>query len=393
MVEAMEIQKGFEETEVGVIPSDWDIKEISMFGSVHGRVGWKGYTKKDLRESGPLAIGAKQIDSLHRLDLSAPTYLSMAKFLESPEIMVRKSDILIVQRGNTIGKVVLIDQEIGNATINPSMVILRLMNVSESFVYYYLSSKGGQNQILKDTSSTGVPMITQKQIERFRVPLPPIKAEQTAIATVLNDADALITKLEKLITKKRNIKQGVMQELFKPKKGWGVEKLGLIAVLKKGQLITEKTATLGSVPVIGGGMSTSYYHNEPNRKANTITISASGANAGYVSFHAYPIFASDCTTIENSAEFDVRFLYFTLHLKQKEIYKLQTGGAQPHVYPEQLRNLEICIPKEKEEQTKVAQIFIDMEAEIVALEKKLEKHKIIKQGMMQNLLTGKIRLV
>lgn len=177
-----------------------------------------------------------------------------------------------------------------------------------------------------------------------------------------------------------------------PKEGWEVKKLGEVAEIKKGQLITEKTAVFGNIPVIGGGMIVSYYHNKPNRISNTIAISASGANAGYVSFHSYQIFASDCSTIEEGLEYDILFLYFSLLSKQKEIYKLQTGGDQPHVYPEQLRNLEISIPKEKEKQGYVVKILSDMDAEIEALEKKLEKYKMIKQGMMQNLLTGKIRV-
>jgi type I restriction enzyme S subunit len=184
-----------------------------------------------------------------------------------------------------------------------------------------------------------------------------------------------------------------MQELLKPKEGWEVKKLGEVAELRKGQLITEKTAVPGNTPVIGGGMSISYYNDKANRKENTITVSASGANAGFVSFHDYPIFASDCTTIEECPEFDIRFLYFTLLSKQNEICKLQTGGAQPHVYSEQLRNLIISIPEEREEQRNIVRMLTDMDAELEVLEMKLEKHKMIKQGMMQNLLTGKIRLL
>ena len=160
--------------------------------------------------------------------MSEPTHLTREKYLESPEIMVYIDDILIVQRGS-IGKVVLIDKEIGEATINPSMVILRLWENLPSYVFYYLISFDGQRQTVFDTSSTGVPMITQKQIANFKIPLPPTKAEQTAIATALNDADALIQKLEQLIAKKRLIKTGAMQELLKPKEGWEVKKLGEVA--------------------------------------------------------------------------------------------------------------------------------------------------------------------
>lgn len=192
---------------------EWKINLVNSIGEIHGRVGWKGYTKKDLVSSGPYAIGAKHIDDSNRLDLSDPTYLSFDKYIESPEIMVQKDDILIVQRG-TIGKLVLIDQEIGDATINPSMVILRLHNVCHKFVFYFLASRSGQKQITSDTSSTGVPMITQKQIENFQIRLPLTEEEQNAIATILSDMDAEIATLEEKLAKARQLKQGMMQELL-----------------------------------------------------------------------------------------------------------------------------------------------------------------------------------
>ena len=82
------MEKGFKNTEVGVIPEDWEVKLFNEFASINGRVGWKGYTKRDLRQSGPYAIGAKHIDKSNRLDLSEPTHLTREKYLESPEIMV-----------------------------------------------------------------------------------------------------------------------------------------------------------------------------------------------------------------------------------------------------------------------------------------------------------------
>ena len=191
---------------------EWEVKKLGEIAEVRGRVGWKGYTKADMRPNGPLAIGAKHIDDSNRLCLNEPTHLSYEKYLESPEIMVMFNDILIVQRG-TIGKLVHIDKQIGKATINPSMVILRVKKVISSYVYYQLVSKTGQTQILSDTSSTGVPMITQKQIEEFIVPCPSLP-EQQAIAQILSDMDTEIESLEQKQAKYKAIKQGMMQELL-----------------------------------------------------------------------------------------------------------------------------------------------------------------------------------
>lgn len=170
---------------------------------------------------------------------------------------------------------------------------------------------------------------------------------------------------------------------------WEVKKLGEIANIVKGQLITANTAIPDGIPVIGGGMTISYFHNKPNRTGITITVSASGAYAGYVSIHNYPIFASDCSTINESESYDIFFLYYSLLNKQKEIYGLQTGGGQPHVYPEQLRNLFITIPKSKTEQTAIATVLRDTDALIQKLEQLIAKKRNIKTAAMQELLKPK----
>ena len=397
MVEAMEIQKGFKQTEVGIIPSDWDVKSLGQFGIVHGRVGWKGYTKKDIRNSGPYAIGAKHIDKSNRLDLSDPTYLSIEKYLESPEIMVFKEDILIVQRGS-IGKVVLIDREIGEATINPSMVIFRLKKNSPVYVFYYLISSPGQNQIVFDTSSTGVPMITQKQVSNFKIPLPPTKTEQTAIATALNDADALITQLEKLIAKKRAIKQGAMQELLKPKEGWEVKKLGEIFEITAGGDYKRKSSSdikndKHIHPIYSNSLSNkglfgycTYFSNEPN----CITVTARGT-IGY-SFYRDHKFTAIGRLLVLKSKTALNCFFFSEYINNKIEFVLEITGV-PQLTAPQISQYEVCYPKEKTEQTRIAQILSDMDTEIEALGKKLEKHKMLKQGMLQNLLTGKIRLI
>jgi len=202
----------------------------------------------------------------------------------------------------------------------------------------------------------------------------------------------LISSLEKLIAKKRNIKQGAMQKLLQPKEGWEVKKLGEVCEIRKGQLITDSTRVDGYIPVIAGGKKPAYFHNKPNRIGKTITISGSGASAGYIAFHDYPIFASDCSTIEESENYSIEFLYYLMQLLQEKIYKMQTGGAQPHIHPSDLNPIVIPFPK-KAEQTRIATILSDMDTEISALETKLEKYKKVRLGMMQNLLTGKIRLI
>lgn len=118
-------------------------------------------------------------------------------------------------------------------------------------------------------------------------------------------------------------------------------KLGDIADVLKGKSITSAQTKEGNIKVVAGGTDYAYLHNEANRPANTITISASGANAGFVNFWREPIFASDCTTVRGKNDLHTLFLYNFLLSIQNQIYYLQKGSAQPHVYPDDLKLIQI----------------------------------------------------
>jgi len=127
---------------------------------------------------------------------------------------------------------------------------------------------------------------------------------------------------------------------------------------KRGTSITKKNVTEGEIPVIAGGQQAAYYHNVANRPANTITVSSSGAYAGFVNFHNRPIFASDCFTIspKNESELNAKYLFHILKSKQQEIYSYQEGGGQPHIYPKHFENFEIPLPPLEVQQQIVAEI-------------------------------------
>lgn len=115
--------------------------------------------------------------------------------------------------------------------------------------------------------------------------------------------------------------------------------LGKIADIQKGSSITQAGTNPGQVKVVAGGVSFAYYHNIANRDACTITISASGANAGFVNFWDEPIFASDCTTVRGKNELHTRYIFAFLQAIQNQIFYLQKGAGQPHVYPEDIKTI------------------------------------------------------
>lgn len=125
---------------------------------------------------------------------------------------------------------------------------------------------------------------------------------------------------------------------------WDLVKLNDISQIEKGQSITEKKTKKGKVKVVAGGLDFAYFHNISNRPQNTITISASGANAGFVNIWKEKIFASDCTTIITDSTFLSFYIYEILKSKQQDIFNLSRGSAQPHVYPEDIKSIRIPFP-------------------------------------------------
>ena len=354
------------------------------------------YSPRDVRDFGTLVLRSSNVQN-GRLEFDDNVFVDMDIPMRA---ITRENDILICVRNGSrqlIGKCALIDDRTAGSAFGAFMSVLR--SDSAKFLFFQFQSSIQKRQIDEVMGAT-INQITNKDMAAFKVIWPSTKAEQVAIAEALSDADALIESLEQLLSKKRNIKQGAMQELLTGKKRlpgfsgeWEVKRLGDVVEIRKGELITEKNAVRGPIPVIAGGKKPAYFHDRANRPGKTITISGSGASAGYVAFFDIPIFASDCSTIGESARYSVEFFYFVMLLNQSAIYNAQTGGAQPHIHPNDLRPLLVGVPESKEEQTAIAAILSDMDAEIAALEAKLVKARSVKQGMMQELLTGRIRLI
>jgi len=126
---------------------------------------------------------------------------------------------------------------------------------------------------------------------------------------------------------------------------WELVKLEGVCDVKKGTSITKKDVSSGNIPVVAGGINFAYYHNKANREYPVITVSASGANAGFINFWNQDIFASDCTTLKSTKDNLLnRYLYLFLKSEQNIIYLLKKGQTQPHVYPEDLKNFRMPLP-------------------------------------------------
>ena len=386
----MELKQGYKYTEVGVIPSDWQVYELN---DVLQRIAdVDHYMPKTENFGYPYVMTGDLKERLSDIDFASCKKISLEYYSKlSKKIKNVKGDILLA-RYATVGTVSYVDIQC-EFIVSYSCVTIKpnTSKVLGMYLFNYFKSHIFKNEVRNKVNANIQDNVGIGDLLKMQIPLP-LLPEQTAIANALSDMDTLISQTEKLIEKKKAIKQGAMHELLKPKEGWVTKKLGDVCEIKKGQLITDSTRINGSIPVIAGGKSPAYYHNKANRLGKTITISGSGASAGYVAFHTQPIFASDCSTISEAKNYRLEFIFYWLQLNQFRIYKMQTGGAQPHIHPSDLNPLEFNLPP-IEQQNEISDALYCADLEISFLELKLNKLKRQKQGMMQVLLTGKIRLV
>ena len=186
--------------------------ELKSVSEVKGRVGWKGYTKADLRDSGPLVLGATHLSDDGLIDLSEPVFLSREKYEESPEIMIEKNDIIFAQRGS-LGKIGLVKDDLGDATINPCVLILRPHNINPEFFRYLLIMEYDSGNLARLNSGSTIPMISQKTIGEFKIILPDQNL-QNKFAEFVKVIDKLKFALEKQKENYVNLKKGLMQQLL-----------------------------------------------------------------------------------------------------------------------------------------------------------------------------------
>ena len=331
-------------------------------------------------------------------------------------------DIIIGIRAS-VGMVARVPSELHDTNISRGVArISPTQDVDGRFLYWALQSSTVAANINKEVKGSTYAEITLPALRGIKVPLPLRIEEQRAIAEALGDADALIESLEQLIAKKRQIKQGAMQELLTGKRRlpgfegeWEIKDLGSVGRFRKGRNIPKSVVTTSGVPCVLYGEIYTRYDNVAADLASFISPEVAGNSEpierGDILFagsgetveeigkcFAYmgdeTAYAGGDLIIMTPHEDNSEFLGYVLNsppvVAQKA--KLGQGSTVAHIYTSSLRTVEITLPH-VDEQEAIASVFSDMDEELTALEAKLEKYRQIKQGMMHSLLTGKIRLV
>jgi restriction endonuclease S subunit len=307
--------------------------------------------------------------------------------------LCKESDILIGRYGASVGQILTglsgaYNVALIKASPNESLMVRK-------FFYYFLNSKFFQSPLLDVSKRSAQSGFTKEEISSFLIPLPSI-GEQELTVEKLDNAFAEVDSLEKNLY----LKEEKINELLKSmlsaafsnveKFDMTVEKLQDVCLISKGKTITKATSVDGNVPVIGGGLGPTYYHNIANQNAPVITISASGANAGFVNFWDEPIWASDCSTIieKPGSPALIGYIYKFLQSSQEFINsKLRKGSAQPHVYSSDIGQLRIPLPsiieqKQILEKLDIAFAEIDNLKNQISIEK--ERISSLRQSILSN---------
>lgn len=397
-----QIPKGYKQTEVGVIPEDWRTRTLRSLTNLmtNGFVGTatSHYASND---NGILYIQGYNVEE-NSFNFHGVKFVTEEFHKAHQKSCLRGGDLLTVQTGD-VGLTTIVPDSLTGANCH-ALIISRFdkKEVSPFFISYYLNSNPGRARLRLIETGTTMKHLNVGDMLEFLVPLPPTTAEQEAIAEALSDTDALIEALEQLIAKKRQLKQGAMQELLTGKRrlsgfsgDWEIKQLGELAHIKTGSRNNEDKIEDGEYPFFVRSENieriNSYSHD-----CEAILVPGEG-RIGEI-FHyikgQFDVHQRVYAITQFKASVSAKFvhLYMAMNFGAWAMQNTVKATVDSLRLPTFV-TFEMRLPPTKAEQTAIAQILTDMDAEITELESKLAKARAVKQGMMQQLLTGKIRLI
>ena len=317
-------------------------------------------------DSGRPVVKVKDFTA-NSVDPNEVTHVSEEIASQYLKYQLRTGDVVIQTVGSwpsapasVVGKCVRIPSTVDRALLNQNAVkISPSSSLDGGFLYYSLKNPAfGEYIVGTAQGAASQAAITLEAIRAYKINLPDLPT-QRKIAGILSAYDDLIENNLRRIKILEEMAQSLYREWFvrfrfpgykstkfvdsplgQIPKGWEVAPLGDLVEIKKGKNITKTTIREGGIPVVAGGLTPAYYHDTANTVAPVVTISASGANAGFINIYFDDVWASDCSFIDGKATPDVFYFFLMLISRQNEVTGLQRGSAQPHVYPKDLMAIE-----------------------------------------------------
>ena len=318
-----------------------------------------------------------------------------------------KGGELIVSVVGTIGRTAIVPMNFAGCNLVRATALIDIPDVQMSkWVKYYIDSPKGQNYIRENLNTTVQPTLNVKSLVEMPIPVYSSQYMQKAIEILGNIDDKIeinrrindnLEQQAQALFKSwfvdfEPFKDGefVESELGMIPKGWRVGKLGELCQFKRGKTLLSKDAKFGDVPVVAGGLEPSCYHNISNTKSPVVTVSGSGANAGFMRMYYQEIWASDCSFIDTSCE-NLLFVYYFLSINRRLLKHAQTGAVQPHVKPADIHDFNIVIPpynEIKKFQTKVSPIVINNGKN----EQESKKLILLRDTLLPRLMSGELKV-
>ena len=410
-----DVRPGYKLSEVGIIPEDWETGTVKEVGPI--QTGPFGTLLKAAEYSNgggvPLiSVGEIQMGSI-RLRSDTPT-VDEHVVKRLPQYVIRNGDILFGRKGAVERSAVVVPAQDGWFLGSDGLRLRPRRGYASAFLGYQFQTHQIQHWLKENSVGTTMPSMNQAVLGRVRFPKPPTEHEQKSIAQALGDADALIGGLEALIAKKRDIKQGAMQELLTGQRRlpgfagkWTSEKLGSAVAIRNDKVQTRGNPVAGvcvELEQIGSGTgSVDRFEDATDRVTIKYRFQEGDVLFGRLRPYLRKYWIADregvCSTeiwplISPSQRVHHRLLFYTV---QTDAFISAASAAygthMPRADWRMIADFKVLLPPSHDEQARIAAVLSDLDIEITALDAKLAKARAVKQGMMQVLLTGEVRLV
>ena len=414
----MEVKPGYKQTEVGVIPEEWEVRTLRdlSFDISDGNYSSKYPKASDFRSIGVPFIRANNIRNMTVAD-DDMRFISKVQHQDLQKGHLKANDVLITTRGE-IGQVALVPESHIDSNINAQLVRINSgrTSVDHQFLAYSITAKNAQEQLSNLETGSALKQLPVGRLILLilAIPSPP---EQRAIAAALSDVDALLGGLDRLIAKKRDLKQAAMQQLLTGQTrlpgfsgAWEVKRIAEIGIPS-----AEKNTDGATLPVLtcskhfGFMDSLGFFKNQVFSKdlstyrvirrdeigypANHVEEGSIGLQYLYDIALVSPIYVVFRVAAEVSSFFLHRLLKLDSYRQRFKTATTSSVDRRGSLRWRAFSEITVELPPMKAEQTAIAAVLSDMDAELAALEARRDKTRDLKQAMMQELLTGKTRLL
>lgn len=419
----------FKDSEIeglGLIPSSWKIDRIKNIGSVNGRVGWKALKASEYVESGYFFLSTPNIKNVD-IDFVNVNFITADRYYESPEIMLRNGDILLVKDGSTLGIVNVVRDLPSHGTVNSSIAVLRIKQLNSIYGYYFLLSNYIQNVIQLKKDGMGVPHLFQKDINNFEIIIPPI-LDQTAIAEFLDIKTQAIDKKVKLLEKKIGYYQELRKSLINEAiikgldqniklKDSNIDWIGQIPnhweMKRIDSLFKERSEKVsdidfkplsvsmnGIVPQMDGTAKTQNNENRKRVRSGDIVLNSRSDRRGASGLSNYDGSVSVISIVItplSSVNGNYFHHFFKSHVFTEEFYKKGKGIVDDLWSTKYtiMRTFMIPVPplNEQEEIAKFLDVKLDTIAKIIAnIQTQIITLKELRKTLINDVVTGKIKV-